>query len=701
MFLKGLMNRRATIPVKDENLYFRARSVGGCRSAAPILAPLSAPKKTKVLILYKYNTSAWIFATAIKKALVLLLFLTLWDIGSTAHAYDVLWVDEPGESLMNAPLKMAIGFYGFEAKKFEVEESPAKNQLRVSSEEILAVVIDARALPSVSLETLCSSLSRKIPVLVFGVHPKTARATLDEWSKGLIIGADLLSDPRLSVRVADARWIAGSLSGQQVPLGNAQSSFLMVDSIGQYQPILRIGGESQTNPPVVMAMTEVEGRAIFFLGNIEAENPCSIGEALPFLLFLRYAGGDRCWHSDGQYANFTIDDPWLIEPYGFLNYQGLLKEMEKENFHTTIAFIPWNYDRSHEEVIDIFRSHPDHYSLCIHGNDHDHQEFYPEDDQRKQQRKIEQALARMEEFRKRTGLPYDRVMVFPHGMAPEKTLRLLPKYNFLATINATPISLLSEGFVGTKNGIRPPVNQGQNILSLWRYAPYGRGYWEIALDLFLGNPVLFYAHHDFFATGIESFTPVARQVNQIQPGIEWCSLGHVVEHLFLQRRKDDDSWEIRAFSNRFILRNTDRVNSTFHIRKAESSSIPIGRVTVDGAEMEHGVGRGEVSLALRIPPGESRCVQIEYANEGAWQAVEPQRSSWRVDILRYVSDFRDLWLSRIPFGTRLVRTYYKGETQIFLIFFLLPLVAAIGLGLGLRKRRQILRRFWNGTGKRV
>ena len=52
------------------------------------------------------------------------------------------------------------------------------------------------------------------------------------------------------------------------------------------------------------------------------------------------------WHSPGHYANLTIDDPWFAESYGHLTYNGLLGEMEKANFHTTIAFIPWNYDRS-------------------------------------------------------------------------------------------------------------------------------------------------------------------------------------------------------------------------------------------------------------------------------------------------------------------------------------------------------------------
>ena len=379
------------------------------------------------------------------------------------------------------------------------------------------------------------------------------------------------------------------------------------------------------------------------------------------MLFLKFAGGDRCWHSDGNYANFQIDDPWLIEPYGFLNYLGLLNEMEKENFHTTIAFIPWNYDRSRKEVIDIIRNFPHRYSLAIHGSDHDHREFYPDDDENKQEWKIKQSLSRMEEFRKRTNLPFDRIMVFPHGLAPKKTRRLIQKYNFLATVNAIPPPPLSDDFISSLNGAWPTLNVGKTLPHLWRYPPYGRRPSEIAMDLFIGSPVLFYTHHDFFKTGIGAFNQAALQTNRIQPGIQWVSLGHIVEHLFLQRRKEEGDWEIRAFSNRFVLKNPEQVISTFSIRKMESSSFRIGRVTADGKDIGYAVDAGEVIIELKIPPGESRCVQIEYDSEGNWQEVDPARSSWRVDILRYLSDVRDLWLPRIPFGSEIVKYYYNNR----------------------------------------
>ena len=51
--------------------------------------------------------------------------------------------------------------------------------------------------------------------------------------------------------------------------------------------------------------------------------------------------------------------------------------MQEHRFHTTIAFVPWNYDRSSPEVVSLFLENPEHFSIAIHGNNHDHEEFAP------------------------------------------------------------------------------------------------------------------------------------------------------------------------------------------------------------------------------------------------------------------------------------------------------------------------------------
>ncbi len=113
--------------------------------------------------------------------------------------------------------------------------------------------------------------------------------------------------------------------------------------------------------------------------------------------------------------------------------------MEKHNFHTTIAFIPWNYDRSEARVVKLFRNHPDRFSISIHGDNHDHGEFENPKSEGHHAAALKQALARMEQFQRLTKIPYDPVFVFPHVIGPEEVLEKLKTYNYLATVNSTNV----------------------------------------------------------------------------------------------------------------------------------------------------------------------------------------------------------------------------------------------------------------------
>ena len=101
-----------------------------------------------------------------------------------------------------------------------------------------------------------------------------------------------------------------------------------------------------------------------------------------------------------------------------------------------------------------------------HGNNHDGYEFYkytvsatdvytdsytgtlvhyPARPLADQDADIREGLARIEEHQWSTGIPFDKIMVFPYGISPESTLVLLKKYNYLATINASDVPLDAAG----------------------------------------------------------------------------------------------------------------------------------------------------------------------------------------------------------------------------------------------------------------
>ena len=155
------------------------------------------------------------------------------------------------------------------------------------------------------------------------------------------------------------------------------NGFELADSAGAVS-LIEVVDESGKPMCPIFVETESARRSVFFLtswGKVFPAGTNSLLKIMPILMFLKYSFGDRCWHGINDYANLTIDDPWLREPYGYLSFADLCREAKKNRFHVTIGFIPYNYQKSHNDAIEIFRQCQDNLSIALHGNNHDFSEF--------------------------------------------------------------------------------------------------------------------------------------------------------------------------------------------------------------------------------------------------------------------------------------------------------------------------------------
>ncbi len=350
---------------------------------------------------------------------------------------------------------------------------------------------------------------------------------------------------------------------------------------------------------------------------------------------VRHVLGDEAWHSEHDYANLTIGDAALTEPYENLSFLGLLREMEAHNFHTTIAFIPKNWNRSQPLVVSLFLANPHRYSLVQHGNNHDGYEFYKysvsEDDEHEgmklparpladQEADILEGLARMEKHRMRTGIPHDRIMIFPWQISPEGTLVLLKKYGFLASVNAQDVPLDATRPSRWDYGMYQANMDYGNFATLTRrhpgeYPPFRPHLDPFILDLFVDKPALFYSHAsegELFETGIDTFGPVADQVNDLSGEVEWRSLGYIIKHLYLQKRNDDGSVDVKVYGNQVIVTNESSEEQTYHVFKEETLNVPVSRLTVNGHEFPYRVAGGFLSLDVRVPGHSSIEIVVDY-----------------------------------------------------------------------------------------
>jgi hypothetical protein len=602
------------------------------------------------------------------------LFCLLLTAAPLSCAADFVFIRSPKTSSLELErLKTATDFYGLNLIVVAANSSRDTFEIdaAVRRKETVGVAVADDALSAVNRNALLRSLKHghggNLPLLILGVGQNSDPALLKTWSGGAISGSSHLKNP------VQTEYIFGQIHGftlqlseLRIPHSVQDVNFLELGENALAQPVVSLRNEQQIFPLFVEAT--VQQRKVFVASimpsaDSSTEDKGTVNAFLriaPEMLFVKYCAGERGWHVLHHYANFTIDDPWLREPYGYVDYKSLLEEMQRHDFHTTIAFIPWNYNRSEPAVVSLFRDHPDRFSIAIHGNNHDHKEFtsYGSKPLVAQIGDLKQSLARMEKFRKLTGIQYDKIMVFPHSIAPEDTLAALKTYNYLATTNSSNVPQGAAIPADALFELRPVTVSFGGFPSLSRYpvaVSVPNEY--IAINHFLDNPLLFYAHSDLFARGSNAFDAVADEVNKIEPDTGWRSLGDVARHFYLVKLKEDSTYEVLAFSNGISLENTSGRDSSFYLRKQETGPQIIGSVEVDGKPFPFQLQNGYLTLSLAIPKGASRHVDIQYQNNLDLAAIDVSHDSYIVYALRLGSDFRDNYLAKSKVGLTIVGFY--------------------------------------------
>jgi hypothetical protein len=362
--------------------------------------------------------------------------------------------------------------------------------------------------------------------------------------------------------------------------------------------------------------------------------PSEFSKVLPIMFALRYVLGEETWHNNQDYANLTIDDPALTEPYDYhLSFVKLLPQMKQHNFHTTISMHPRTWEESQPQVVDLFVENPEYFSLAQHGNNGDGYEFYKytvsEDDEyngtklparpfEEQRADVIEGLQRMIKHEELTGIPFDKIMIFPWGIAPQRTLELLKQLDYLGTVNAQNTPLGETTSLRWTFGMYPAdLNYGSFPLLTRRrpgnYEPFQPHTQPFIFDLFVDKPVLFYTHvHELFVEGIHAFNEVADETNNLYGEVEWRSLGYILRHLYLEKTNDDGSVDVQMYSNHLILANESEEEKTYHLTKLEHLNVPIAAVTVDGEKVPYHVENGSLKLVLNLAAHSTREIIVNY-----------------------------------------------------------------------------------------
>jgi hypothetical protein len=383
---------------------------------------------------------------------------------------------------------------------------------------------------------------------------------------------------------------------------------------------------------------------------------------VPVVLFVRWAFQGHIWNAPEHSASLIVDDPVLKPRYGFLDFRQVLELMQQHHFSTTIAFIPWNRKRTHKKTASLFLNHPDRYSLVCHGTDHTAGEF-GSDSVEMLDRKTREAIARMVEHERLTGIASKPVMVFPQGAFSPEALSVLKSNNFSAAVN-TEVNPVGT----TKCETEVAELWNMAIMKFSSFPIFTRRYIEhgienFAFDLLLGKPCLIVAHHDLFKNKAQQLIEFVTSLNSLDCSLCWRGAGDAVRRSYRKRNNTDGTTSIQMFANQMILETPCR--TTFHVAKRECNPASVRQVTVDRKTVAWDWSAEAIRFSFEVAAGESPLVTIDYFESPAGSR-SADCLSYRIKcgMRRHLSEFRDNYVSRSRVLSRTpdrIRPFLRGS----------------------------------------
>lgn len=371
--------------------------------------------------------------------------------------------------------------------------------------------------------------------------------------------------------------------------------------------------------------------------------------AVPLTMFLRWAFSDICWMGAETSGCLIIDDPPLRSRYGFLHFRETLELMDRHNFTTTIAFIPWNWKRTTRSTVDIFRTRPDRFSLAIHGCDHTASEFASHSTAFLDNR-LKVAGQRMEGLLQRTSVQHDRVMVFPQGEFSPETGRALKSNNFVAAVNTEVAPSNGVGNETTIGDLWQIANTTYCSFPLFTMRYLTHGVENFAFDALLGKPCLIVAHHDVFKGQGRDLVEFIGKLNSLKWNLRWRPLGDVIRGSFRVRVHADGTNIIQMYANELVIENASAEPLETLLLKRESDLDCVKAVMVNQTAIHHEYGEGCLQFRMTVSPKSVARIRVLYFDQpGVNPGVDGIGYRMKTSARRYLSEFRDNYVSQSAF----------------------------------------------------
>ena len=491
-------------------------------------------------------------------------------------------------------------------------------------------------------------------LFVYGISPGNADASaLINITSGTVKGIVSYTDAEGKYEVSsDNMDITKQFSGLSFGRVNKETDFGLEvsDSVDGITKLINIDGKSlfvQINdgscPIFLHATNQILDIDQPAKGVVDTDSYFS--RLIPPMMFLKHVFKDRCWHNESEHASLTIDDPLLKKTYGFVKYDSLLDQMDHHNFYTNIAFIPWNYQRTDENIASMFKARDDRFAIGVHGCEHTGCEFGTTN-HREIDRIAKLSLRRMKSHEERYGIPFDEVMTFPQGVFSTESMMVLKSNNYLAAINSGFIPTGQEVDIKISDILEPA------IMNYYAFPLYYRRYpgeiASFAFDLFLGKPALIVTHHHDYKN-METITSQVDMLNELSDKLKWTRLREIIKSSYLIKHLDEDEFQVRLYSPCVNVHNSSERTAIYHIFKKESPEIKITKVNINGRETPYELNDNDLCIRVEIHPKSSINIEISYAEFYSDDGTTPGAlKKTKVIARRIASEIRDNYVDKHP-----------------------------------------------------
>jgi hypothetical protein len=376
---------------------------------------------------------------------------------------------------------------------------------------------------------------------------------------------------------------------------------------------------------------------------------CSI---VPLTLFVTSVFRDVIWRPQQGGACLILDDPLLKPTYGFCDFKRLLALMNRHDFTTNIAFIPWNWRRTSAEAARFFGAEPHRFSISIHGCDHTASEF-GETETEPLHAKASLARSRMQNHAARTGIAHDPIMVFPQGVFSSQAPGVLKRNGFLAAVNTE---------VNPIDGDRGPLVRDVWDVAITRYSAFPiftrrspfDGLENFAFDLLIGKPCLIVTHHQFFRNECADLIEFIGQLSSLKTRLAWNSLGQVIRQACRRRTLNGATEEAQMYSPELVITNHGRHPIELLVHKREDDPSCVASVSGNRRDLEWAMSGGHLVFTANILPGHEGRFSVRYRHPDATLKYRrPIRLEASVAARRLLCEVRDeYWQTLVPSKAR-------------------------------------------------